>query len=70
MLALENPRCFYNLLLAATSATLLQVAANPKRMGAEIDITLARLLVLGFFSPAEPNHQITEGALSEHCNGY
>ena len=35
MLALENPRCFYNLLFAAASATLLEVAANPKRLGAE-----------------------------------
>jgi Putative transposase/Transposase zinc-binding domain len=38
VLALENPRCFYNLLFAAASATLLEVAANPKRMGAEIGI--------------------------------
>jgi hypothetical protein len=36
VLALENPRCFYNLLFAAASATLLEVAANPKRMGAGI----------------------------------
>lgn len=36
MLALENPRCFYDLLFAAASATLLEVAANPKRTGAEI----------------------------------
>ena len=38
VLALENPRCFYNLLFAAASATLLEVAANPKRLGAEIGI--------------------------------
>jgi len=38
VLALENPRCFYDLLFAAASATLLEVAANPKRMGAEIGI--------------------------------
>src|SRR6476619_1874717 len=38
VLALENPRCFYNLLFAAASATLLEVAANPKRMGAEIGV--------------------------------
>ena len=36
MLALENPRCFYDLLFSAASATLLEVAANPKRTGAEI----------------------------------
>ena len=36
--ALENPRSFYDLLFAATSATLLEVAANPKRLGAEIGI--------------------------------
>lgn len=38
VLALENPRCFYNLLFAAASATLLEVAANLKRLGADIGI--------------------------------
>jgi predicted RNA-binding Zn-ribbon protein involved in translation (DUF1610 family) len=38
VLALENPRCFYNLLFAAASATLLEVAANPKHLGAEIGV--------------------------------
>jgi putative transposase/transposase-like zinc-binding protein len=38
VLALENPRCVYDLLFAASSATLLEVAANPKRLGAEIGI--------------------------------
>jgi hypothetical protein len=38
VLALENPRCFYNLLFAAASATLLEVAANPNRLGAEIGV--------------------------------
>jgi predicted RNA-binding Zn-ribbon protein involved in translation (DUF1610 family) len=38
VLALENPRCFYDLLFAAASATLLELAANPKRIGAEIGI--------------------------------
>jgi hypothetical protein len=38
VLALENPRCFYDLLFAASSATLLEVAANPKRLGAEIGL--------------------------------
>lgn len=38
VLVLENPRCFYDLLFAAASATLLEVAANPKRLGAEIGI--------------------------------
>jgi predicted RNA-binding Zn-ribbon protein involved in translation (DUF1610 family) len=38
VLALENPRCFYNLLFATASATLLEVAANPKRLGAEIGL--------------------------------
>jgi len=36
--ALEDPRFFYDLLFATTSATLLEVAANPKRLGAEIGI--------------------------------
>jgi hypothetical protein len=38
VLALENPRCFYDLLFAAASATLLEVAMNPKRLGAHIGI--------------------------------
>jgi hypothetical protein len=38
VLALENPHCFYDRLFAAASATLLEVAANPKRFGAEIGI--------------------------------
>lgn len=36
VLALENPRAFYDLLFAAASATLLEVAANPKHLGAQI----------------------------------
>ena len=38
VLALENPRCFYDLLFEAASATLLEVAANRKRLGAEIGL--------------------------------
>jgi Putative transposase len=38
VLALANPRCFYNLLFAAASATLLEVAANRKRLGADIGV--------------------------------
>jgi hypothetical protein len=38
VLALENPRCFYDLLFTAASATLLEVAANPKRLGAEVGV--------------------------------
>jgi hypothetical protein len=36
VLALENPHAFYDLLFAACSATLLEVAANPKHLGADI----------------------------------
>ena len=36
VLALENPRAFYDLLFAAASATLREVAANPKHLGADI----------------------------------
>lgn len=35
-LALQNPRAVYALLFRATSQTLLQVAANPDRLGAQI----------------------------------
>jgi hypothetical protein len=36
--ALENPRAFYDLLFAASSASALEVAANPERLGAEIGL--------------------------------
>jgi hypothetical protein len=35
-LALQNPRVMYGLLLRATAQTLLEVAADPKHLGAEI----------------------------------
>jgi hypothetical protein len=37
-LALANPTVVYNLLFAAASATLRAVAANPKRLGAQIGV--------------------------------
>jgi hypothetical protein len=36
MLALVNPRSFYDLLFAASAQTLLEVAADPRHLGAEI----------------------------------
>ena len=36
VLALVNPRSFYDLLFAASAQTLLEVAADPKHLGAEI----------------------------------
>jgi len=36
LLAQDNPRQFYHLLFTATAATLLEVAADPKHLGAEI----------------------------------
>jgi predicted RNA-binding Zn-ribbon protein involved in translation (DUF1610 family) len=36
--ALENPRAFYDLLFTASAASALVMAANPKRLGAEIGI--------------------------------
>ncbi len=33
--ALENPRAFYDLLFTASAASALEMAANPKRLGAE-----------------------------------
>jgi hypothetical protein len=38
VLALENPCLFYDLLFTASAQTLLEVAANPKHLGAEIGI--------------------------------
>ncbi|HEX4129762.1 MAG TPA: transposase zinc-binding domain-containing protein, partial [Pirellulales bacterium] len=35
-LALQNPRAIYGLLLQAAAQTLLEVAANPRHLGAEI----------------------------------
>jgi predicted RNA-binding Zn-ribbon protein involved in translation (DUF1610 family) len=34
--ALENPRAFYDLLFTASAASALEMATNPKRLGAEI----------------------------------
>jgi hypothetical protein len=38
LLAQDNPRQFYHLLFTACAATLLEVAADPKHLGAEIGI--------------------------------
>jgi len=38
LLAQDNPRLFYHLLFTASAATLLEVAADPKHLGAEIGI--------------------------------
>ena len=38
VLALDNPRLFYDLLFNASAQTLLEVAADPKHMGAEIGL--------------------------------
>ena len=36
--ALENPRAFYDLLFTASTASALEMAANPERLGAEIGL--------------------------------
>ncbi len=36
--ALENPRAFYDLLFTASATAALEMAANPKRLGAEIGL--------------------------------
>ena len=38
VLALDNPRLFYDLLFNASAQTLLEVAADPKHLGAEIGL--------------------------------
>ena len=38
VLALDNQRLFYDLLFSASKQTLLQVAADPKHLGAEIGL--------------------------------
>jgi predicted Zn-ribbon and HTH transcriptional regulator len=38
VLALENPRLFYDLLFTATARTLLEIASDPKHLGAEIGV--------------------------------
>jgi predicted Zn-ribbon and HTH transcriptional regulator len=38
LLALENPRLFYDLLFAASAQTLLEIASDPKHLGAEIGV--------------------------------
>jgi len=39
VLALDNPRLFYDLLFTASAQTLLEVAADPKHLGAQIGVT-------------------------------
>jgi predicted RNA-binding Zn-ribbon protein involved in translation (DUF1610 family) len=39
VLAMDNPRLFYDLLFTASAQTLLEVAADPKHLGAEIGVT-------------------------------
>jgi transposase-like zinc-binding protein len=43
VLALDNPRLFYDLLFTASAETLLEVAADPKHLDAEIGICSSRL---------------------------
>src|SRR6266849_2950441 len=38
VLALDNPRLFYNLLFTASAQTLLEIAADPQHLGAEIGV--------------------------------
>jgi len=38
VLALENPRVFYDLLFTASAQTLLEIASDPKHLGAEIGV--------------------------------
>ena len=38
VLALENPRLFYDLLFTASAQTLLEIAFDPKHLGAEIGV--------------------------------
>jgi hypothetical protein len=38
VLALENPRLFYDLLFTASAQTLLEIASDPKHFGAEIGV--------------------------------
>ena len=38
LLALENPTLFYDLLFTASAQTLLEIAADPKHLGAELGI--------------------------------
>src|SRR5262249_52039373 len=38
VLALENPRLFYDLLFTASTQTLLTIASDPKHLGAQIGV--------------------------------
>jgi hypothetical protein len=38
VLALENPRLFYDLLFTASAQTWLAIASDPKHLGAEIGV--------------------------------
>ena len=54
LLAQDNPRQFYHLLFTATAATLLEIAADPKHLGAEIGV-LSILHTWGQNLLAHPN---------------
>ena len=44
-LALTTPKLFFDLLFSASSQTLLEVAADPKRLGAESDTSPSCILI-------------------------
>ena len=54
VLALDSPRLFYDLLLTASAQTLLEVAADPKHLGAEIG-TISILHTWGQNLPFHPH---------------
>ena len=51
-LALQNKRVVYGLLFRATAETLLEIAADPKHLGAEIGFLASCAAYLGLESPA------------------
>lgn len=69
-LALANPRLLYDVLFQAASATLRDVAANPKRLGAQVGV----LMVLHTWGQNLHHHPhvhgvCTGGGLSCNANG-
>ena len=67
LLAQDNPRQFYHLLFTASAATLLEIAADPKHLGAEIGI-LSILHTWGQNLLAHPHIHcvIPAGGISPH----
>jgi hypothetical protein len=64
VLALDNPKEFYNWLFTASASTLLEVAADPKHLGAEIGV----ISILHTWRTSSFTRTFTASFLREVCH--